>query len=82
MFRRDLLNDGEELVGERSSGQISFSDLSISVTLRFLVVRNVAESSVQPVVAVGLGESTPAETKPEMMRLDVLRRLLCPDEIE
>jgi hypothetical protein len=29
-----------------------------------------------------LDESTPAETKPEVMWLDVRCRLLCPDEVE
>ena len=77
MFRRDLLNDGEELVGERSQVEVLFGDLSVSITLRLLVVRNVAE-----LVAVSLDQSAPVETKPEVMRLDVLSRLLCPDEIE
>jgi hypothetical protein len=82
LFRRDLLDDGEELVGERCRIEVTFGNLSISVTFRPLVVRNLAESSVQPVVTVRLGESTSAETEPEMMRLDFRCRLLRPDEVE
>ncbi len=54
LLRRDLLIDGEELVGERCRVQVSFGDLSISVALRPFVVRNAAEPSIQPVVTVRL----------------------------
>ncbi len=70
LFRGDLLNDSEKLVGERSSSQVPFGDLTIDVALCLLVLRDVAETSIQPVVAISLGESTPSETKPEVVRLD------------
>jgi hypothetical protein len=82
LFRRDLLINGEELVGERCRAQVSFGDLSIGIALGFFVVRNVAESSVQPVVAVRLDESAPTETKPKVVRLDLLRHLFRPNEVE
>ena len=82
LFGCDLLNEGEELVGERGSRQISFGDLSISVALCLLVLRDVAETSIQPVVTVSLCESMPSETKPEVVRLDDLGRLLCPDQVK
>jgi hypothetical protein len=82
LFRGDFLNDGEKLVGEWGSRQISFGDILVSVTLRLLIVRNVAKSSVQPVVALRLGESTPSETKPEVVRLDDLSRLFRPNQVK
>jgi hypothetical protein len=82
LFRSDLLNDGKELVGERGSRQISFGDFAIDIALRLLVLRDVAESSIQPIVAVSLGESTPSETKPEVVRLDGLGRLFRPDQVK
>jgi hypothetical protein len=82
LFRRNLLIDGEEFVGERRRVQISFGDLSISISLGHFVLRNVAETSIQPVVAVGLNESAPAETKPKVVRLDPFPRLLRPNEVK
>ena len=82
LFRHDLLNDRQELVGERSSRQVPFGDLTIYVALCLLVLQDVAEPSVQPIVAVSLGESTPSETKPKVVRLDDLGRLLCPDQVK
>jgi hypothetical protein len=82
LFRRDLLIDAEELVGERSSSQILLGNVSIGIALRLLVLRDIAETSVQPVVPVRLEESAPTETKPEVVGLDVLRRLLRPNEVK
>ncbi len=82
LFRGDFLNDGEKLIGERSSHQISFGDFTVDIALRLLVLRDVAESSIQPIVAVSLGESTPSETKPEVVRLDDFSCLFRPDEVE
>jgi hypothetical protein len=50
LFRRDLLLDGEELVGERSRVEVLFGNFAIGVALCLFVVRNVAETSIQPVV--------------------------------
>ena len=82
MFRSDLLNDLQELVGERSSRQVPSGDLTIDVALGLFVLRDVAETSIQPIVAVSLGESTPSETKPEVVGLDDLGRLFRPNEVE
>ena len=82
LFSGDLLNDLQELVGERSGRQVPFGDLTIDVALRLLVLRDVAKSSIQPVVAVRLSKSTPSKTKPEVVRLDDLGRLFRPDEVE
>ena len=54
LFCRNLLVDAEELVGERSSSQISLGNVSIGIALPLLVLGDVAETSVQPVVAVSL----------------------------
>ncbi len=82
LFRRDFLLDGEELVGERSRVEVSFGNFKIDVALRLFVLQDVAESSIQPVVAVSLDESAPTETKPEVVKLDVRCRLFRPDEVE
>ncbi len=82
LFRRDLLVGTEELVGEWGSGQISLGNVSENFAFCLLGLRNVAETSVQPVVAVRLNKSAPADPKPEVMRLDFTCRLLRPDQVK
>ncbi len=82
MFRRDLLIDAKELVGEWCRSQVLFGDLSKNNALHLFGLRDVAKTSVQPVVAVRLNESASAEAKPKVVRLDLRCRLLRPDEVK
>jgi hypothetical protein len=82
LFCCDLLVDAKELVGERASGQISLGNVSENFAFCLFGLRNVAETSVQPVVAVCLNKSAPADPKPEVMRLDFHCRLLRPDQVK
>ena len=56
--------------------------LLIPLALVFLVLRNGAKTSVQPVITVSLDEPSSADPKPEVVLFDFGHHQICSDEIE